>query len=396
MRSVLVSLPSRAGVVRTEHGLLVTDDVRGGGGGAYLRDADPFHPQSSWVSETQSVVGGLLPPGASNAEVVDDRGQRLLATIGAGAYAALLEQPNDGGEPIVCCRDQAGRPVRRPWAADYPSRRVDDAEELCPACGALDWDEYQPFEEWRGGPGSKVDGTHVASPVVSCRACGHEEPEGAIMRFRSPDDEDDAARAERVARQRAERRVQRWYANKLTLRAVSFPIYAVEGWPAQIVGGGSHGDELTSLKIAHFKSKDADLVEQRPQMEVTTSTNDHRDALTFARRELERLVSDELEHPRSPDLSDAAITLWFRADHRLRRAAVLRAVRSEAQITIDGAPHSFVALSTPSGRWVAVRRHDDLTITITIAAREIAPETITIEPIADAAARLLGPEPTDP
>ena len=31
MRSVLVSLPSRAGVVRTQRGLLVTDDVEDGG-----------------------------------------------------------------------------------------------------------------------------------------------------------------------------------------------------------------------------------------------------------------------------------------------------------------------------------------------------------------------------
>ena len=41
MRSVLVSLPSGAGVVRAEHGLLVTDDVENGGG-AYLRDSDLF------------------------------------------------------------------------------------------------------------------------------------------------------------------------------------------------------------------------------------------------------------------------------------------------------------------------------------------------------------------
>ena len=100
-------------------------------------------PEKSWVSETQCVVGGLLPHGAMSAEVVDDRGERISAAVGAGAYAAMLEQPNHGDEPIVCCRDEAGRPVRRPWAADYPSRRVDDAEEPCPACGAINWDEYQ-------------------------------------------------------------------------------------------------------------------------------------------------------------------------------------------------------------------------------------------------------------
>jgi hypothetical protein len=126
------------------------------------------------------VVGGLLPPGAVSAEGVDDRGTRVDAAVAAGAYVAMLEQPNDGHEPIVCCRDAGGEPVRRPWAADYPSVCVSDAQEPCPACGAIDYDEYTPFEEWRGGrPGP--DGTTIdPTPVVSCRVCGHEEPERRI------------------------------------------------------------------------------------------------------------------------------------------------------------------------------------------------------------------------
>ena len=188
--SVLVSLPVGAGVVRTDDGLIVTGDVAGGGSGTGLRDADPFHPGKAWVSPTQCVVGGLLPPRAVSADVVDDRGERVTAVTGQGAYAALLDQPNDGREPVVCCRDSAGRPVRRPWAADYPHHRVDDAEEPCPACGITDWVEYQPFENWRGGRGSRVDGTNIASPVVSCRICGHEQREGWIMRSADPEGED--------------------------------------------------------------------------------------------------------------------------------------------------------------------------------------------------------------
>ncbi|MEO9120621.1 MAG: hypothetical protein ABI355_16195 [Solirubrobacteraceae bacterium] len=329
------------------------------------------------------------------AEVVGNRGERVLAMIGAGAYAAVLDQPNDGREPVVCCRDEAGRPVRRPWAADYPSRRVVDAQEACPACGATDWDEYRPFEERRGGRGSKVDGTHVAGPVVSCRVCGHEEPEGGIMRLSSPDDEDEAAQAERVARWRDEQRVQRWYEGKLTLRAVTFPVYAVEGWAAQIRGSGSQGGELTELTIAHFESENADLLDSQPRMEVITSTDPHdRDEIAIARRRLEHWVNEATDHPLSPELSDAAITLWFCAADRRRRAAALGATRSETQITIDGSPASFVTLTTPGGRWVAVRRHDDLTVAI--AAHDVNPSTVTIEPIPDPAARLLGPEPPQP
>ena len=145
------------------------------------------------------------------------------------------------------------------------------------------------------------------------------------MRFSSPEGEDETARAQRVAGQRAEWRVQRWYENKLTLRAVTFPIYAVEDRPAQISGSGPQGDDLTQLTIAHFESEDADLVDKRPRIEVTTSTQEpHRDAVTVARRESERLVHDEVKHPHAPGLSDAAITLWFRAHDRAPACGCVR------------------------------------------------------------------------
>jgi hypothetical protein len=230
---------------------------------------------------------------------------------------------------------------------------------------------------------------------VVCRVCGHEEREGSIMRLSSPDDEDDAARAERIARARVERRVQQWYSNKLTLRAVTFPIYAVEGWPAQIGGSGSTGDELTALRIAHTETEDADLLDERPRIEVTTSTDEpYHDELAVARQKLEQWVHNEIDGPRSPDLSNAAITLWFRAAYRRRRAAALAAIRSDAEITIDGTEQPFVVLTTPGGRWVAVRHHDDLTVTT--AARDLDPATISVKPIADPDAHLLGPEPQDP
>ena len=170
-------------MVRLEDGhLLVTDEVDAGGGSC-LREEDRFGPAKSWVDENRCVVGGLLPPGAVSAEVVDDRGARVAASVGGGAYVAVLEQPNDGREAIVCCRDAAGDPVRRPWAGDYPSVRVTDTEQRCPACGAIDWDEYTPFEEWRGGSPGPNGGTIQPNPVVSCRVCGHEEREGSFYAF---------------------------------------------------------------------------------------------------------------------------------------------------------------------------------------------------------------------
>jgi hypothetical protein len=55
------------------------------------------------------------------------------------------------------------------------------------------------------------------------------------------------------------------------------------------------------------------------------------------------------------------------------------ATRSQIQIRIDGATAPVTTLETASARWAAVRRHDDLTITIT--ARAISPSELDIEPI---------------
>ena len=77
-----------------------------------------------------------------------------------------------------------------------------------------------------------------------------------------------------------------------------------------------------------------------------------------------------------------------------RRPYVAILEQSEQLITVDGTPEPFLTLSTPTGRWVAVRRHDDLTITV--AAHDLDPTTITLEPIPDPASRLLGPKPEEP
>jgi hypothetical protein len=105
-------------------------------------------------------------------------------------------------------------------------------------------------------------------------------------------------------------------------------------------------------------------------------------------------VHDDPNHPHSDGLSDAATKLWFAARGRDRRAAAASATKTEQMITTDGTPQPFLRLSTPTGRWVAIRRHGDLTITI--AAGDLDPTTLTLEPIPDPAARLLGPEPEQP
>jgi hypothetical protein len=394
--TVLVSLPGGEGVVRACDGAtLITDDVTGGGG-VCLRDEDPYHPVKTWVDPERSLVAGLLPPRAVGAEVVDDRGTRVSAVVGHGAYVAIIEQANDGHEPIVCCRDDAGHPVCRPLPDEYPRVLVTDADEPCPACGATDYAEYMPTEQWRSGSGG-LDGVIIPNPVVACRVCGHEEPEGSFHAVYSEASEDDAVHEARPARARADARVRQWYSNALTLRAVTFPIYAAEGWAALISGSGSHGDHLTELTVSHYDTPNDDPYSQNlPRLKITTSREDSypADGLQDARRALEAWIHNDGRHARWPSGSYAAMTLWLRARDRARRAEVLAATRSEQPIALEGAPASFLVLTARDGSWVAVRRHEDLIITI--AARDLTPETIAIEPIADPAVRLLGSKPEEP
>lgn len=395
MRVIVVSLPSGAGVVRTEHGLVVTDDV-GVGGGLGLRDDDRFQPGAASVDADHCVVGGRLPPGAVSAEVVDDRGLRVSAVVADGVYAAMLDQPNEGREPIVCCRDANGDLVRRPWASDYPSVRVTDTDEPCPACGETDWDEYQPFEEWRGGSGSKVDGTHVASPIVSCRVCGHEEREGTFMSARSEpaESEGEATREARIARFRAEHRKRRWHSNAEAVRTLQFPVYVAEGWPVEIAGHGFQDGHTTEITVRHHDADDADpWAGARPRLAVTTKREQYRNQpLEEARWALRNWISNVSPGNRWPDASRAAITLWLRARERERRTVVLDAARSEQLIEIDGAAATALTLKAPSDCWTAAISLGDLTIVI--AARELEPSELRLRSASDPK-ELLGPEPTD-
>lgn len=395
--TVLVELLDGEGVVRRDDGeIVVTQDVSADRGQP-LRDGDPYSPVKTWLPGDRSLVGGLLPPGAVSAEFVDDRGTRVVAKISRGAYAAVAEQPNDGHEPVVCCRDAVGTPVRRPLPVDYPCVRVDDAEEPCPACGSVDYQECVPTESWRGGrPGP--DGNVIPNPIVVCRMCGHEEREGTFFAAGagSAVTQDKATREARIARAEAYRREQRWYADTMTLRAVTFPIYAAEGWPARIGGSGSRGDQLTTLTIRHYDTSEANpYAGDRPRLEVTTSIDDShpRGELWASRWALGSWLRNDGTRSSWPHASRAAVTLWLVAREREVRAKVLAAARTNEQITIDGISQPFLTLTTPTGRWVAVRRHDDLPITI--AAHDLDPNTITIDPIANPAARLLGPKPEE-
>lgn len=397
VREVLVSLPSGAGVVRLQNGsVVVTEDVDEGSG-ACVREDDRFQPVKASVGGDRCVVGGLLPPGAVRAEVVDDRGVRVSAAVAEGAYVAVLAQPEDGSNPIVCCRDAAGEPVRRPRAADYPSVRVTDAQAPCPACGATDFDEYQPFEDWRGGE-VRPDGATVPTPVVCCRVCGHEEAGLIVVRApgRPASSETAPPPAELMARARTIRREHMWRAVAPALQTQDFPIYGVEGWPAQLSGCGTEDDgRLTEVIVDHYETDDADpATAGRPRFAVTTKFDDPRDSglLAEARFALRGWVRAKSPLLRRPGGSDAAKTLQLSADSRDANATALDAVQSEHNLTIDGVATASLILTAPASRWVAVAVRGNLTIIV--RGRDVDPGSLRLSPIADPAKRF-GPSPPD-
>ncbi|HLY48185.1 MAG TPA: TFIIB-type zinc finger domain-containing protein [Solirubrobacteraceae bacterium] len=395
MATVLVELPGGEGIVRRDDGeIVLTHDVTLDWGQP-LQPWDRYQPLRIGLGDERMLFGGLLPPGAVSAEAVEATGARRAAVVGGGTYAVIVED-GEPSEPALGYRDAEGAFVSRPMPAEYRHQPVTDAEEPCPVCGAIEYEEYFPTEDWRGGRGRKGSDSFVPSPLIVCRRCGHQEQVGAIMRLGHDDaDEDAAARAARMARIRAEQDVQRWYSNKMTLMGVTFPIYAAEGWPARINGQSSSGDDLTSLTIAHADSLPDSMFVERPRIEVTTSIESHqRGELAVARDGFAAQIEADANRRPTGDLSDAALTLWFRAARRDRVAGSHKAPVGETEITIDGTPEPFVIVGAPNAHWVAVRRHDDLTITI--AAREVDPSSLIIEPIADPAARLLGPEPGEP
>ncbi|MGH3263642.1 MAG: hypothetical protein ACRDNS_16805 [Trebonia sp.] len=104
-------------------------------------------------------------------------------------------------------------------------------------------------------------------------------------------------------------------------------------------------------RVAHFVTEDADLFEERPQVEVTTSTEKPRQgALAIARERLAHWVDGGVREQPTDGLSDAALHLWFSGMNRRRRAAAHAATAGETQITIDGGREPFATVASVSGR----------------------------------------------
>jgi hypothetical protein len=344
---------------------------------------DDYRPAQVGLDGDRTLLGGLLPSGAISAEAVDDRGHHVQAVVGNGAWAVVLEQPMRGPMAAVCRRDAQGQPVASALPANWTRRAVTDTNEPCPACRAVAWDEVLPTDDSRGSgstPGRRCEPT----PIVVCRTCGYEESIGSVIRFESPDAEDPAEVAERIRAWDASQRAEQID----MLAQVSFPIYAVVGWPAKLTGhGGSTqglGGPLTRVKrvtISHRRG----APDAAPQLHVQTAIVEHRrgSQRTLAREALQRSLHDSSD--KSPPHSDAAFALSISGGDRERRKLAALAEVTERLIQIDGSPQRFTYIET-ADRWAAVTHANALTITIT--GHGIAADQLTLMPVADPAVDL--------
>jgi hypothetical protein len=122
-REVLVSVGHVDGTaaVVLEEGMAWLSGYLEEGGATGLED---FGPAVAGLTAERTVEGGLLPPGAVSAEVVDRSGERRAAVVANGAWVIVLEEPVTGEVSPVRFADRDGR-------TGVPS----PARELAPRAG---------------------------------------------------------------------------------------------------------------------------------------------------------------------------------------------------------------------------------------------------------------------
>jgi hypothetical protein len=140
----------------------------------------------------RSVEGGMLPPGAVDAEVLDRAGRRRRPASANGAWVIVLDEPTIGDVRPVRFLDAEGNTVRRPVPDGWAREHQADHQELCPACGGHTWERIRAPDgsagmRWSGEgnapdePPDTVPEVGVdweATPWVRCTTCGYAETEG--------------------------------------------------------------------------------------------------------------------------------------------------------------------------------------------------------------------------
>lgn len=210
-------------------------------------------PSKVGLRARQTLIGGVLPPGAMTAEVVDIHGARRVASVGGGAWIAVLNEEVDGRSSPACFRDAGGVLVRPPLPADWSRRPIEDVDDPCPACGERGWEEVIPMDGSRGMRGGE-SGAMEPMPLAVCRSCGHEEPVGAWATMKLTTSPTPEARRRQADAMRARLRERR----RRALSDVRFPIYVAAGRPAKLSGWGGGEEGVEEVTVGGAKRPEAD------------------------------------------------------------------------------------------------------------------------------------------
>jgi len=331
---------------------------RSGGSGV-----DGGRPTIEGIDGDTTVQGGLLPAGATRAEVVDDIGRRHLANAANGAWVIVLDLALAEPAPVHYL-GEGGETVRPELPSDWRVEPVPDVSEGCPACGGTVWERVTPTDADSRGAHSTPEGNMVPTSVLVCVACGHEERAGALMRVTVDEDwephEDDLEPA----------------AEPDGVRAVSnldFPIFAVAGHEPRLSSWGSSNGDVDQVEIAHGDPGEepcASVMTERERYEADTE-------LVLARGALERSFSDE---PWPENLSDDAVIMRLHARQREHRRLAASARVEPITLLVDGAPIGFQAVRLDR-RWAGAARTGGVLLTVVAVGTE--PADVALERVQD-------------
>jgi hypothetical protein len=372
-----------AGVYADDEGSWLTSDL--GTGGTGLRD---FRPAVEGFADG-TVEGGLAPPGAVSAVVIDAAGDKHRVEVSNGAWVVVLTDPTDGEPAPVGFLDASGQFVAPSLPADWSRSAVDDAVDACPVCGRCEWDAVVPTDDSRGMVGCTPRDPELGltfdatppnfeeidwqpSPFAACRICGHEGAKGTLMRAVAREEGPTAEELEAFRRLEAEHLASA----RAAMATVAFPVYAPAGRAVHLGGwSGGMGHATSAVTVS------ADIGDDRiPGISVESSLDEDffEDAVSALRDALESQVYDY--GTADEELSETAALLRFDArDREAKRIAHAAAIERRV-LAVDGADREFL-FGEVDGRWAALRREGQLQITIT--SRSEDPGSVRLERMAN-------------
>lgn len=313
----------------------------------------------------QTAVAGLLPQGATGAEVAGRDGARHIAECRDGAWLVVLDQPISPEATPVRFEDLNGSTVRPHCPASWRRTPILDADETCPACGAAAWDQLSPTAVSHDGDPTVAE-RFCPAPLAVCSACGYEASSGYSLSA--------SANCQRMPPRELERlqQIQREHLHrvKMALQSVDFPVYTLSGWTPRLGGCQGRAQGALSIELLHSRGRLGSgglvtIVSARDPQRRVSERELARDALSCV------IGTDE----DWPERSVPGRAIWLRTRAREREALAARAEVRAQRVRVAGtaAPFSIVEAA---GWWAAARVVREHSTTIT--ANGISPAHLAL------------------